>query len=106
MNYYLAKAKIIESEICDYRREPETVGHFLRRCPRWTEKPAKMWKTVERCTAELPFLLGGCDRQMYPDSGKWQPDMAAVATATRFVKDTDRFEEEAAKIAGRSKEEN
>ena len=54
-----------------------------------------MWNMVERDRGEISCLLGGWDRWVYPDKEKWRPDLAAVAAAIQFVKDTGRLEEEA-----------
>lgn len=96
-NYYLAKAKMVESETCECKREPETVSHFMLRCPRWTTERAKMQSAVQKRTGDLSFLLGGWDPRTNPDREKWHPDLAAVGAAIQFVKETDRFEEEAPK---------
>lgn len=94
LNYYLAKAKIVESGICGCGREPESVGHFLLRCPRWATERTSMWRAAGKQSGDLSFLLGGWDPQTQANKSKWQPDMAAVNAAIQFVKDTGRFEEE------------
>lgn len=96
MNYYLAEAKLIGSEKCECKREPETVGHFMIRCPRWKTQRAKMLSAVGKHTGDLSFQLEGWDPRMNPDREKSYPDLAAVGAAIQFVKDTGRFEEETA----------
>lgn len=95
LNYYLAKAKIIETDLCECEREPETTSHFLLRCPKWSTERARMFSTLERRSGDLSFLLGGWDPQACRDRQKWQPNLAAVGAVIQFVKDTGRFEEEA-----------
>lgn len=58
-NYYLAKAKITESETCECKREPETVGHIMLGCPRRTAERAKMLSAVEDIQGIYPSCLGG-----------------------------------------------
>lgn len=95
LHYYLAKARIVESGMCECKRESETVSHFVLRCPRWTAQRAEMLKTVRKHAGNLSFLLGGWDPWACPDRGKWQPNLAAVGAVIQFVSNTGRFEEEA-----------
>lgn len=81
LNYYLAKAKIIESEVCQCERETETASHFLLRRPRWSIERAKMFTSAQVCTGDLSLLLGGWDPRTTPDRKKWQPNMTAVGAA-------------------------
>lgn len=74
LNYYLAKVKIMESEVCECRREPESVGHFLLRCPRWTSERANMWRVMGKRSGNLSLLLGGWDPQSHADREEWRPD--------------------------------
>lgn len=48
LNYYLAKAKIIESATRKCGRESETVGHFLLKCPRWTARRSNLLQAVKK----------------------------------------------------------
>lgn len=95
LNYYLAKARIIESETCPCGREPESTSHFLLRGPRWTTERAKVLSAAGKHTGDLSFLLGGWDPRSDPNKEKWHPNPAAVGAAIQFVSDTGRFEEEA-----------
>lgn len=104
LNYYLAKAKVVETEMCKCEREPETASHFLLRCPRWSTERAKMFNSVERCSGDLSLLLGGWEPQSCSDRGKWQPNLALVGAAIQFVKDTGRFEEETQGESGGQRE--
>ena len=95
LNYYLAKARIRESSVCECLREPETVSHFILRCPRWNSQRARMLNSIGKHTGDLSTLLGGWDPRIVPDKGKWHPDQTAVGATIQYVKDTGRFEQEA-----------
>ena len=42
----------------------------------------------------LSFLLGGWDPKTVPKKSLWQPNIAAVASAIKFAKETGRFAED------------
>ncbi len=61
LNGYLAKIGAVETDICKYGCESESVDHFLFRCPKWLEQLKTLFnlaRKAHRCS-DLSFALGG-----------------------------------------------
>lgn len=97
LNYYLNKINATDSPNCNQCNEPETVEHFLIKCPNWAAERSPL---VEAAGYDfhLHYILGGwkptLDRQgnfKYGPKEKWKPNMKVVAAAIAFAKATDHI---------------
>jgi ribonuclease HI len=101
LNHYLARINAVDSEQCDCGQGPETVGHFLFKCPRWSSQREDMKRIAPGRYGDLTFWIGGWSNRRLPDGkyidgnkNKWRPNMKAVTGTLDFVKSTKRFDPE------------
>lgn len=61
LNKYLARIGAIEADTCSCGREPESVYHFLFRCPLWFDQRQNICRLASKPKrwGDLSFELGG-----------------------------------------------
>ncbi|KAJ2891331.1 hypothetical protein MKZ38_000562 [Zalerion maritima] len=95
LNYYLAKINASPIDLCEYG-EPETVRHFLIKCPRWDTERQALKQAADKRWADLSYFLGGWNNTKHPNGTyingpreKWKPDRKVVEAAISFAKNTE-----------------
>lgn len=67
LNHHLFRISAVESEMCPYGRESETVRHFLFRCPHWSITRDELQVTTISRWGEHTYCVGAWSDRRRPN---------------------------------------
>ena len=91
LNGFLHRIGVVESDLCECGKAPETMEHFLFRCRRWTAQREIFLDCSSGKIGNLSYFLGG---KAPSDDDKWKPATRAVKAVIKFAMATGRLARE------------